>query len=323
MQQDKHPLVAIKCLVFNHEPYLRDCLNGFVMQQTDFPFVAIVHDDASTDHSADIIREYAAKYPDIIRPIYETENQYSKSDGSLGRIMNAAVDATGAKYIALCEGDDYWTDPHKLQKQVSFLETHQEYSLCCHRYRIYNQNEQTWEDDYVADYFAGGKNPDGFAFTKHINLFDCWITKTNTLLYRRGLFDWNILARYHYSRDVHNVYHLLSCGMGYCLPFVGAVYRRQDSGIFSSLTKEQQYRQSFLIYAELFQNNLQDEDLVTFFENFSRNYFDNLRVRIQQRQWNVLLLKDMVDFMRNAPQSFTTTFIIRKFLHSMWYSVTT
>ena len=91
--------VAIKCLVYNHEPYLRDCLEGFVMQQTDFPFVAIVHDDASTDHSADIIREYAAKYPDIIHPIYETENQYSKK-GSLTKIMNDAIEATGAPYIA-------------------------------------------------------------------------------------------------------------------------------------------------------------------------------------------------------------------------------
>ena len=119
--------VAINCLVYNHEPYLRDCLEGFVMQQTDFPFVAIVHDDASTDHSADIIREYAAKYPDIIRPIYETENQWSKSDGSLTKIMDAAIDATGAKYVAICEGDDYWMDPLKLQKQVDFLEEHSDY----------------------------------------------------------------------------------------------------------------------------------------------------------------------------------------------------
>lgn len=131
-QNNKHPLVAIKCLVFNHEPYLRDCLEGFVMQQTDFPFVAIVHDDASTDKSADIIREYAEKYPNIIRPIYETENQYSKGDGSIGRIMNAAMDATGAKYIAMCEGDDYWTDPYKLQKQVDFLGKHLDYSMCFH-----------------------------------------------------------------------------------------------------------------------------------------------------------------------------------------------
>ena len=150
-------LVAIKCLVFNHEPYLRDCLNGFVMQLTDFPFVAIVHDDASTDHSADIIREYAAKYPDIIFPIYETENQYSKSDGSLGRIMNAAVDATGAKYIAMCEGDDYWTDPRKLQKQVAFLETHADYGFVGSRYHILQDGQFLECETIPAQYELDGE----------------------------------------------------------------------------------------------------------------------------------------------------------------------
>ena len=96
---DNKILVAIKCLVYNHESYIRECLEGFVMQKTNFRFVAIVHDDASTDRTADIIREYEAKYPEIIKPIYETENQYSKHDGSLGRIMDAAVDATGAKFL--------------------------------------------------------------------------------------------------------------------------------------------------------------------------------------------------------------------------------
>ena len=131
-------LVAIKCTVYNHEPYLRDCLEGFVMQQTNFPFVAIVHDDASTDGSAAIIREYEEKYPDIIKPIYETENQYSKHDGSVGRIMDAAIDATGAKYVAMCEGDDYWTNPLKLQKQVDFMEVNPEYGLCYTDYNLYN-----------------------------------------------------------------------------------------------------------------------------------------------------------------------------------------
>lgn len=121
-------LVSIKCLVYNHQPYLRRCLDGFVMQKTNFAFEAIVHDDASTDGSAAIIREYAEKYPNIIRPIYETENQYSKKDGSLRRIMNAAIHPN-TKYIALCEGDDYWTDPLKLQKQVDFLEIHPNYGM--------------------------------------------------------------------------------------------------------------------------------------------------------------------------------------------------
>ena len=145
MKQEEPILVAIHCLVYNHEPYLRDCFEGFVMQKTNFRFVAIVHEDCSTDNSAAIIREYEAKYPDIFRPIYETENQYSKPDGSLGRIMNAAIDATGAKYIAMCEGDDYWIDPYKLQKQVDFLEKHQEYDLCCSASKVYNQSKQVFE----------------------------------------------------------------------------------------------------------------------------------------------------------------------------------
>ena len=130
-ESEEKPLVVIRSLVYNHEPYLRDCLEGFVMQQTTFPFVAVVHDDCSTDGSAAIIREYAEKYPHIIKPVYETENQYSKKDGSLRRAMNEACGKYGAKYFALCEGDDYWTDPHKLQKQVDFLETHPEYAMVC------------------------------------------------------------------------------------------------------------------------------------------------------------------------------------------------
>jgi len=122
----EEPLVSIQCLIYNHEPYLRKCLNGFVIQKTSFKFEAIVHDDVSTDGSADIIKEYAEKYPDIIKPIYEKENQYSKHDGSLNKIMN---NACLGKYIAFCEGDDYWTDPYKLQKQVDFLESNSDYGL--------------------------------------------------------------------------------------------------------------------------------------------------------------------------------------------------
>lgn len=124
---DSRPLmVTIRCLAYNHEPYIRQCLDGFVMQKTNFRFEAIVHDDASTDCTAAIIREYAEKYPDIIKPIFETENQYSKHDGSLRKIMDKACKG---KYIAICEGDDYWTDPFKLQKQVDILEQNSHITL--------------------------------------------------------------------------------------------------------------------------------------------------------------------------------------------------
>lgn len=127
MNKDADPLiVTIQCFTYNQEQYIRQCLDGFVMQKTNFRFEAIVHDDASTDGTADIIREYETKYPDIIKPIYETENQYSKHDGSLERIIN---EHTHGKYVAVCEGDDYWIDPLKLQKQVDFLESHPDYGL--------------------------------------------------------------------------------------------------------------------------------------------------------------------------------------------------
>lgn len=140
-------LVSIRCLVYNHEPYLRQCLDGFVMQKTNFRFEAIVHDDASTDGTAAIVKEYAEKYPDIIKPIFETENQYSKRDGSIRRIMNNAICQT-AKYIAFCEGDDYWTDPLKLQKQFDFMEANPEYGLVYTETIFYNQKKQRYEERF-------------------------------------------------------------------------------------------------------------------------------------------------------------------------------
>ncbi|MBD5356430.1 MAG: glycosyltransferase family 2 protein [Bacteroides sp.] len=137
--RDIKPLVVIRCITYNHEKYIRDALEGFVMQKADFHYVAIVHDDASTDSTPAIIQEYADRYPDIIFPIFELENQYSKHNGSLRKIMNEACDTTEAKYIAICEGDDYWTDPLKLQKQVNFLETHPDYSACLTKFISYNE----------------------------------------------------------------------------------------------------------------------------------------------------------------------------------------
>lgn len=138
MKEDKSPLmVSIKCITYNHEPYIRQCLDGFMMQKTHFRFEVIVHDDASTDNTPAIIHEYAEKFPEIIKPIFEIENQYSKGDGSIDRIMDAAC--TG-KYIALCEGDDYWTDPLKLQKQVDFLESHDDYTLIGGNANIYTSD---------------------------------------------------------------------------------------------------------------------------------------------------------------------------------------
>lgn len=118
-QYNENPVVSIICLVYNHEHYLRDCFEGFIMQKTDFPIEILVHDDASTDGSVEIINEYHVKYPHLFKPIYQEKNQYSQG---IPISLTYQYPRCKGKYIAICEGDDYWIDPYKLQKQVQCLE---------------------------------------------------------------------------------------------------------------------------------------------------------------------------------------------------------
>ena len=126
---DGEILVSICCLTYNHEAYLRDTLEGFLMQRVNFPIEILVNDDASTDATRAILREYAEKYPELIRPFYQDVNLYSQGKDLCLEVLYPAA---RGKYIALCEGDDYWTDPDKLQLQVDFLEAHPDYSACVH-----------------------------------------------------------------------------------------------------------------------------------------------------------------------------------------------
>lgn len=119
--------VSIICNAYNHEKYIRKCLEGLVMQKTGFAFEILVHDDASIDGTAGIIREFEEKYPELVKPVYQTENQYSKSASSVASFQYPRVKG---KYIAICEGDDYWTDPLKLQKQYDALEERLDIDMC-------------------------------------------------------------------------------------------------------------------------------------------------------------------------------------------------
>ena len=119
--------VSIICKAYNHERYIRKTLEGFVSQRTDFRFEVLIHDDASTDNTAEIIREYEAKYPDIIKPTYQSENQYSRKTPV---IRDFLLPRARGKYLAWCEGDDYWSDPQKLQLQVNAMENNENCSAC-------------------------------------------------------------------------------------------------------------------------------------------------------------------------------------------------
>ncbi|MCI8513480.1 MAG: glycosyltransferase [Lachnospiraceae bacterium] len=132
--EEKKPLVSICVLAYNHKKYIRQALDSFLEQKTDFSFEIVIHDDASPDGTADIIREYEEKYPDRIKPLLQTENQYSRGIANISGAFN--FPRASGKYIAFCEGDDYWLDPDKLKKQAEYMEAHPECHLYIHGARV-------------------------------------------------------------------------------------------------------------------------------------------------------------------------------------------
>lgn len=278
------PLVAIKCITYNQAPYIRQCLDGFIMQRTDFPFVAIVHDDCSTDGTDDIVREYAQRYPDIIKPIFETENQYSKKDGSLGKIMTKACNETGAKYIAMCEGDDYWTDPLKLQKQVDYMEAHPECSCCVHNYMVWIQSK----NDYLYyDPILYLKDFKGKGLIKHLDEYSDmqFFTKTLTALYRQDSYNRSKYLYYPLTFDMMLFYALATQGYIYLMNETMGVYRVNDGGVFSG-----PQRQEFIDYSNPLMYTLckieRTEQSRKFVYNYLRRYV--IPCFLHPRKYNLL-----------------------------------
>ena len=224
------PLVSISCTTYNHAPFIRQCLDGFVIQKTLFPFEILIHDDASTDGTQDIIAEYEKKYPDIIKPIYQQDNQYSKGI-PIGVTFN--FPRAHGKYIAMCEGDDYWTDPLKLQKQVDFLESHPDYVMCSHRFNKYWHERGILEEDSDKDFKGADYDLQNLIGGK-------WLTQTLTVMYRRSALDLKRYYSYGMSLDMIMFYELLRHGKGYCFPEVMGVYRYHRGGVWSEVSLDAQ-----------------------------------------------------------------------------------
>lgn len=135
-------LVSIRCITFNHAMYLKNALNSFINQRTSFQYEIIVHDDASTDGTTEILKDYEKKYPNLIRAFYEEKNLYSQN--LLSERMNEIdKNETRGKYIAYCEGDDFWIDNNKLQIQIDYMEQHPEYAMTGHNVIIMDSKNHT------------------------------------------------------------------------------------------------------------------------------------------------------------------------------------
>lgn len=207
------PMVTVRCTAYNHGKYIAQALDSFLLQETTFPFEIVIHDDASTDNTVNIIRTYQNKYPDIVKPIYETENQYSKKDGSLRKILDQA---THGKYVALCEGDDYWCDCNKLQLQWEFMEAHPECSMCVHNSYFHYLNETSFERKFNDWTELHRMSPE--------EVFFGWFVHTSSYFYKNDLDFYPSFRKYFWSGDYAQLTLALQYGDVYCLPRVMSVY---------------------------------------------------------------------------------------------------
>jgi len=217
------PLVSICCTAFNHENYIRDCIEGFLMQKTNFQIEIIIHDDASTDNTAQIIKEYEGKHPDLFVTIYQTENQYSQG---IKPWPNFVFPRARGKYIALCEGDDYWTDPLKLQKQVDFLEGNEDCSLSHHSFNVVDKNGKTIQ---VKKHIKKKTNLEDYLSQKNV-----YAPQTCSIVFKKDILDLEKIEKIKYFGDTTlYVLLLLNGKFSYYHEEIMAAYRIHKNGAWS------------------------------------------------------------------------------------------
>jgi len=275
------PLVSVACITFNHEKYIEDAIEGFLIQETDFPFEILIHDDASTDNTANIVREYVEKYPNIIKPIFQTENQYSK-----GVKINSEFNFPRAKgkYIALCEGDDYWTDPNKLQIQVAFLEENPNYVI------TYTAVEAFDENGVIDTYVGGALNDLSEKQLKRASpintLTTCFRNVINesppefSIAKIGDLTIWSLLGAYGKGKFISEI--------------KPSAYRIHDGGIFSKKSTTEKRHMSLTTYTALMLYYIRVGDKIT------ADYF--MRRVMESIYFNTGALNIIISFLGYLPK---------------------
>jgi len=256
LEQIPEPMVQVQTITYQHAPYIRDCIEGVLMQKTNFPFEYLIGEDCSTDGTREIVFEYAKKYPEKIRVITANQNF-----GMMGNIRRCRMAARG-KYIALCEGDDYWTDPYKLQKHVDFMEQHPEVSVTYHDAMKVDAAKNIMEHSMLPEIrkrnFSNDELKYGF-----------WVL-TMTMCFR------NLIEKYPenyfrvYNGDTFLTSLLGNYGSGAYLGNISpSCYRINESGVFSMKAELHKKIQSLSTFVELmkFYKQRNDKDFYKYFIN--------------------------------------------------------
>lgn len=259
--------VCIAMLAYNHEDFIEQALNSIITQKVKFKYKIIVAEDYSTDNTRDILKKYQIKYPNLIKLILQNKN-IGAQQNNIDLLYNLE-----GKYTAALEGDDYWLDTFKLQKQIDFLEAHPSYSFCWTRFKTYNQNNNSFALDFNSKYFNDSQSFIDFNFEIS---YKGWHIGTQTLVFKNSSFSLSSCIHFKYFKDVHIVAQLLKKGKGACLNFVGAVYRIHDGGIHTSVTPFNGYKIGYLTHKEIYLDNKSNPFLKKKYLLSYKNYLNAL-----------------------------------------------
>ena len=275
--------VTIVCLTYNHEKYIRQCLEGFILQKTNFNFEVIVHDDASTDKTASIIKEYENKYPDIIKGIYQTENKYSKR---IDIFKPFILPITRGKYMALCEGDDYWISNYKLQRQYDALKNNENCHLAvC---KVMGVNEEGHSN---GNFFPNKERKTGII--KNIDFLwlisDAYSFQTSSYFFETNHFyDYQLnMLKFMTEAPVGDVGILLyfsSIGDVYYINETMSCYRQGAINSWSEKFNKMQLDQKVTVYNKMI-------NVISKYDDFTqRRFHDICKYKIHNYEYKILLL---------------------------------
>jgi len=284
MEQNNETMVSVGMITYNHEPYIAQAIEGVLAQKTNFSFELIIGEDCSTDNTAAIIKEYAQKYPDILKARYNISN--------LGVMVNAVetMQQCTGKYMAFCEGDDYWTDQYKLQKQVDFLEANEDYSLC------FNETDFLYGDILKSDQYQKmiPEESDILQLAQGNYIY------TNTAVFRKSAVN-NLPQKIFESYAGDYFLFLLICQHGKIkkIPEVMGVYRIHENGIWSKLSENNQcekHLEIFQLIMDYFKENVQVYDRLKIqYINICLHLIENYKSVDEKKKEEILFLLNKIE----------------------------
>ena len=275
------PTVSVLITTYNHAEHIAKCLDSVLMQKTNFSFELVIGEDGSDDGTQEICKQYAERYPEIIRLAIRDQSKkvylYGRATGKYN-LMQTLLDGRG-EYFALCDGDDYWTDEHKLQKQVDFMQSNPTFSFCSTDRRILKDGVISRDEGLEVAFSKSGGAP--IVITKR-NFFSPYLVKSNTILLRRNCLDFELLQeRYTEVKDTFIYYILLNKGDGIVQPWLTSDYRVHQGGMWTSLSRFGMAKMNHHTIRGMYRSYLGEDEVVkefyrgtlfAYFKSSVRNY---------------------------------------------------